>query len=169
MPDELLSDRVERLEKTVEGLQTLPAQVAALGERVGSVETQILQLRTEVHIEFSDVRSEMRTGFADVRSEMQTEFAAVRGEMRTEFAAVRQEIAGLRGEMYDGFAAARDDMLVGLANVTRELGRQIQETAEEGKRHSRTLFEEALGRIATLGERREESPGRRAPASRRKR
>jgi hypothetical protein len=147
MPDELLSDRVERLEKTVEGLQTLPAEVAALGERVGSVETQILQLRAEVHVEFSDVRGEMRTGFANVKAEL------------------RQEIAGLRGEMYDGFAAARDDMLVGLANVTRE----IQETAEEGKRHSRMLFEEALGRIATLGEHREESPRRRPGAPRRKR
>ena len=147
MPDELLSDRVERLEKTVEGLHTLPAEVAALGERVGAVEMQILQFRAEVHVEFSAVRSEMQV-------------------IKTE---LRQEIAGLRGEMYEGFATARDDMLVGLANVTRELGRQIQETAEEGKRHSRMLFEEALGRIATLGEQREESPGRKRGSSRRKR
>jgi len=151
MPDELLSDRVERLEKTVEGLHTLPAEVAALGERVGAVEMQILQFRAEVHVEFSAVRSEMQV-------------------IKTE---LRQEIAGLRGEMYEGFAAARDGLLVGLANVTRELGRQIQETAretaEEGKRHSRMLFEEALGRIATLGEQREESPGRKRGSSRRKR
>jgi hypothetical protein len=100
---------------------------------------------------------------------MQTEFAVVRGEMRTEFAAVRHELAGFRGEMYGGFAAARDDLLLGLANVTRELGRQIQETAEEGKRHSQVLFEEALGRIATLDEHRKGSPGRKAPAPRRKR
>ena len=177
MPDELLSDRVERLEKTVEGLQTLPADVAALGERVGAVETQILQLRTEMHSEFSDVRSEMRTEFAAVRAEMRTEFADVRTEVRTEFAAVRSELqtglasvkTELRQEMHEGFASARDDMLVGLANVTSELGRQIRETAEEGKRHSRMLFEEALGRIAALGEHRDASPGRKAPAPRRKR
>jgi len=184
MPDELLSDRVERLENTVEGFQTLPADVAALGERVGSVETQILQLRTEMSSEFSDVRSEMRTEFADVRSEMRTEFAAVRSEMQTEFAAVRsemqtglasvktelrQEIVGLRAEMYEGFASARNDMLVGLANFTSELGRQIRETAEEGTRHSQMLFEEALGRIATLGEHRDASPRRKASAPRRKR
>ena len=166
MPDELLSDRVERLEKTVEGLETLPAAVAALGDRVGSVETQILQLRSEVHNEVSDVRSEMRTEFAAVRSEMRTEFAAVRSELQTGLASVKTE---LRQEMHEGFAAARDDMLVGLANVTSELGRQIRETAEEGKRHSRMLFEEALGRIATLGEHRDASPGRKAPAPRRKR
>ncbi len=173
MPDELLSDRVERLENTVEGLQTLPADVAALGERVGSVETQILQLRTEMRSEFSDVRSEMRTEFAAVRSEMRTEFAAVRSEMQTGLASVktelRQEIVGLRAEMYEGFASARNDMLVGLANVTSELGKQIRETAEEGKRHSQMLFEEALGRIATLREHRDASPGRKAPAPRRKR
>jgi hypothetical protein len=162
MPDELLSDRVERLENTVEGLQTLPADVAALGERVGSVETQILQLRTEMRSEFSDVRTEMRTEFAAVRSEMRTGLASVKTELR-------QEIAGLRTEMYEGFASARNDMLVGLANVTSELGKQIRETAEEGKRHSQMLFEEALGRIATLREHRDASPGRKAPAPRRKR
>ena len=155
MPDELLLDRVERLEKTVEGLQTLPAAVAALGERVGSVETQILQLRAEVHSEFSDVRAEMRTEFAAVRSEMQTGLASVKTE--------------LRQEMHEGFAAARDDMLVGLANVTSELGKQIRESAEEGRRHSQMLFEEALGRIAALGEHHEAPPRRRAPTPRRKR
>jgi hypothetical protein len=82
---------------------------------------------------------------------------------------LRQEIAELREEMHEGFAAARDDMLVGLANVTRELGRQIHETAEEGKRHSRMLFDETLGRIATLGEHREASPGRKPGSPRRKR
>ena len=173
MVDELLSDRVERLEKTVEGLQTLPAQVAALGERVGAVETQILQLRAEMRVEFSSVRSDTQTEFVAVRTEMRTEFAAVRSEMRTEFAAVRREMdtgfssvkAELRQEMHEGFAGARDDMLVGLA----ELGRQIQESAEEGKRHSQMLFEEALSRIATLGEHREESPGRKPRGPRRKR
>ena len=147
MPDELLSDRVERLERTVEGLHTLPAEVAglrhdvaSLGERMSAVEVQISQLRTDMGVEFSAVRSEMQVGFVNVKTE-------------------------LREEMHEGFAAARDDMLVGLANVTRE----IQETAEEGKRHSRMSFEEALGRIATLGEHREGSPRRKPGSSRRKR
>jgi hypothetical protein len=48
----------------------------------------------------------------------------------------------------------RDDMLVGLANVTSELGRQIRETADESRRHARVLFEEYLSRIAALGEQR---------------
>jgi hypothetical protein len=131
---------VGTLEKIVDGLQKLPADVAALGERVGSVETRILRLRTG-----------MRSDFSELRSEIRTEFAAVRSEMR------------------EGFASARNDMLVGLANVTSELGKQIRETAEEGKRHSQMLFEEVLGRIATLREHRDASPGRKAPAPRRKR
>ena len=151
MPDELLSDRVERLEKTVEGIQSLPAKVAELGDRVGRVETQIVQLRAEMRVEFSDVRSEMRTGFAAVRSEMQTESATVRSEMEKRF------------------AGARDDLLVGLANVTNELRHEIRESAEEGKRHSQILFEEVLSRIAALGEHREESSARKPRAPRRKR
>ena len=99
----------------------------------------------------------MRTEFAAVRSEMQTGLASVKTELRQEMECMR------------GFASARNDMLVGLANVTSELGRQIRETAEEGKRHSQMLFEEALGRIATLREHRDASPGRKAPAPRRKR
>lgn len=150
MPDQLLSDRVERLEKTVQRLETVPAEVAALGERVGSVETQILQLRTEMRVESSAVRGEVHSGNASVKSEL------------------RQEIAALREETHQGFAGARDDLLLGLATLTRDLGQQIRDTAEEGRRHSRVLFEEVLGRIAALGEHREEDPRRKPRAPRRK-
>ena len=166
MPDELLSDRVERLEKIVEGLQTLPAEVAVLGERVGSVETQIVQLRGEMRVEFSNVRTEMRTEFATVRDEMHTGLASVKTELRKE---IRVEVGALREEMNERFAGARDDMLVGLANVTNELRREIRESVEDRKRHSQMLFEEVLSRIAALGEHREGPPGRKTRAPRRKR
>ena len=155
MPDELLSDRVERLEKTVGGLHTLPAEVAALGERVGSVETQILQFRAEVHVEFSDVRGEMRSEFAAVRSEMQTEFAAVRSEMRTEFAAVRSEMqvgfTEVRGEMQTGFSELRDKI-------------------DENWQHTRALHEHLIAQIKTIGEHGQtNAPGGPPRTSRRKR
>jgi hypothetical protein len=60
-------------------------------------------------------------------------------------------------------------MLAGLASVTSELGRQIRESAEDGKQFTRTLFEEALSRIAILGEVRGESTRRQPRAPRRKR
>ncbi len=146
--------------------------VATLDDRVGGVETQILLLRTEVRVECSAVRGERATEFAAVRREVAPDFAAVRGEMDTGVTSVkaelRQDIAALRDEMHEGFAAGRDDLLVGLATMTRELGQQMRESAEEGKRHSQVLCEEALGRIATLGEHRAESSGRQRLSRRRR-
>jgi vacuolar-type H+-ATPase subunit H len=129
MPDRLLSDRVKRLEKTVEGLPELPATVADLGIRVAAVEAQIVQLRGEMRVEFSAARSEMS----------------------------------------EDFAAARDDMLTGLANVTSELRQEIRESAAESRRHSQMLFEDVLGRIAALGERRDplSPPKKRTPRRKR--
>jgi len=141
MPDELLSYRVERLEKIVKELQTLPAHVVALGERVESVETQIVQFRAEMRAGFSAVRSEIHAGLTSVRTE-------------------------LREEMHQGFAA-HDGMLIDLASVTTELGRHVREFAEESKRHTQTLFEEVIDRIAKLGETRTTTPDRKRRSSRR--
>jgi hypothetical protein len=177
-----LSERVERLELTVQGLEGLPGEVAglrrdvaSLGDRMTGAATQILQLRTEMRGEFSAVREEMRIGLEGVKTELREE--------------IRGEIGSLRGEMHEGFAAARDDLLLGLEmmrsdltrdltrnlthdltrNLTHDLGQQIRETAEEGKRHSRVLFEELVSRIATLGEHPEGWPARKPRAPRRKR
>ena len=54
-----LTERVERLEVTVEGLASLPAEVREIKERVGSVEVQLVQLR-----------GEMRNGFIALRTEL---------------------------------------------------------------------------------------------------
>jgi enoyl reductase-like protein len=88
--------------------------------------------------------------------------------MNAESSALRAEIAAFRKEMHEGFAAARDEMRVGLAKVTDELGRQIQEAAEEGKRHTRVLFEEVVSRIAALAEHREASVGRKSRGRRKR-
>lgn len=68
-----LSERVERLELTVQGLEGLPGEVvglrrdvASLGDRMTGVETQILQLRTDMRAEFSAVRGEMQAGFSEL-------------------------------------------------------------------------------------------------------
>ena len=53
MPDELFSDRVERL-------QTLPAETVAGDEGLGSSETPTSQLRTEMRLECSAFCGEMR-------------------------------------------------------------------------------------------------------------
>ena len=66
MARDTLSERVERLEFTVQGLEGLPGEVAglrrdvaSLGDRMTGVETQILQFRTEMRADFSAVRGEL--------------------------------------------------------------------------------------------------------------
>jgi chromosome segregation ATPase len=52
-------ERVKKLERTVAALTGLPGEVSQLSRRVGTLESQILQLRTEIKDEFSAVRHEL--------------------------------------------------------------------------------------------------------------
>jgi cell division protein FtsB len=71
-----LTARVEVPEEKVAALEELPARVASL-------ETQIVQLRTEMSGEFSAVRHEMRALTNETRAEIQAVDAGLRAEMRT--------------------------------------------------------------------------------------
>ena len=84
MPDVDLVRRVEMLEKKVESLQRLPSQMRVLTRRMGSVESQVLQLRTEMRSEFSAIRREMAT---------KSELRALRDEVRTDIAGMGRELA----------------------------------------------------------------------------
>ena len=75
MPDIALDRRVENLKQKVEELAALPA-------RVGRLEEQIVQLRTEMRGEFSAVRQEMRTMRDALRSEMRDGDEETRRYMR---------------------------------------------------------------------------------------
>ena len=59
-----LNQRVEILEQKVGDLQELPTRMAA-------VESQILQLREEMHVEFSAIRNGMDQRFEETRRHMQ--------------------------------------------------------------------------------------------------
>jgi uncharacterized coiled-coil DUF342 family protein len=83
MAPQPLETRVESLEQRVTRLDALPG-------RMDRLESQIVQLRTEMHDEFSAVREEIRTGGEEIHGAMGE--LATRREMREEFAAVRQEI-----------------------------------------------------------------------------
>jgi len=143
MPERTVIERVEILERNVELFEALPARVSAL-------ESQIVQLRSEMRDEFSAVRGEMRDEFAAVRGEMRAgflavrdEFAAVRGEMRDEFAAVR-------GEMRDEFAAVRGEMAGMRDSLLTVLRAEIREGDEETRRYMRVLHEDLVARITLL-------------------
>ena len=51
----------------MENLQRLPEQVDSLAVRLDRMEVQIVQLRDEMHSEFSAVRAEMRAGDEETR------------------------------------------------------------------------------------------------------
>lgn len=99
MSEKSTEERVETLEKDMDSLRTLPAKVDHLGQevknlalRVSGVESQIVQLRTDVTDEFSAIRGEM--------GEMKTE---LRGEMRETKRELREDIAALGRETAAGF------------------------------------------------------------------
>ena len=106
-----LSERVEQLELTVQGLEGLPTEVRALGVRlgavegrlggvegrVGSLEAQVSQLRDEMRSECSAVRKEMRDGFVAVTSELGQQIVDLGNQSRAMFEEVLSRIA-LLGE-----------------------------------------------------------------------
>jgi hypothetical protein len=59
-------ERVEKLEKVVESLAEMPERMTAIEGRVGSLELQIVQLRTEMNEGFSALHGEIQ----DVRGEV---------------------------------------------------------------------------------------------------
>ena len=140
MANESISDRVERLELAVSGLATIPSEVSDLAARTATVESQVLQLRSEMRVEFSALRGWTGEEFAAVREELaatqretREEFAAIRGEfaaIRGEFAAVSGEFAVVRGE----FAVVRGEFAVvrrEFAAVREDLAAARRETREE--------------------------------------
>ncbi len=60
MPEANLEDRVTVLEENMKQFADVPAKIDALDARVAVVESQIVQLRDEMHGEFSSIRTEMR-------------------------------------------------------------------------------------------------------------
>ena len=75
-PPQIIETRVERQEQRVTQLEELP-------ERMDRLESQFVQLRTEMHDEFAAVREEIRAGDEETRREMRAGFSVLRVEIRT--------------------------------------------------------------------------------------
>ena len=115
-----LGSRVETLEKTVSELETLPAQVEALTLRVGSLEGQFLQFRSETRGEFSALRDEMRAGFARVDGEL----VSVRDEMRAGFGEIRKAIEQGDEESRGFMRVLHEDLVARIAVLGEQFRRQ---------------------------------------------
>ena len=115
MPPQPLATRVERLEERMTALERLPARVEAL-------ESQIVQLRGELHGEFAATRTEMR---AEI------------GQLRDEIGQVRDNLVGEIKAMGDRFEAAiqeaRNHSRVMFEEVIERIGR-IGEGSGRGPR-----------------------------------
>jgi hypothetical protein len=89
MNGKTMEERVTDLEKLARTLAPLPEEVRGLKVRVGAVESQIVQLRTDMNVEFSAVRGEM----AGMKTELRGEMAAMKDELREDIAAIGRETA----------------------------------------------------------------------------
>src|SRR5215213_4657332 len=70
MSPQPLEQRVERLERRMTTLEELPA-------RVGALESQVVQLRKEMHDEFSALRGDVRVGDEETRRDLRLEIKAM--------------------------------------------------------------------------------------------
>jgi hypothetical protein len=116
MPDAILIRRIEILERKVEGLELLPARMTAL-------ESQILQLRDDMRVEFSATRQELTAAVDGVRL-----------EIRTVDQDIRREMHSLLGE------------------VVARLELRISSGDEETRRYMRVLHEDFIERISRIQE-----------------
>ena len=66
MAEELLEDRVKKLEKALESLADVPKQLAGVGDRVERLEGRV----TNVELQISQLRSDMHVGFSAASREL---------------------------------------------------------------------------------------------------
>jgi predicted nucleic acid-binding Zn-ribbon protein len=142
-----LSARVGILEERVDKLAQIPARMDVLASRIDSLESQFVQFRESVGVEFSAVRQEMRHGFVAVTTALGSQI--FRLEQRLDgidrrFDGIDQKFEGIdrRFEAIDQRFAAVDQRFDGLE-------RKIDQSSGQ----SRALFEEIISRLKTISER----------------
>jgi len=91
-----LTDRVEVLEMDVGTLKELPVRVLA-------VESQIVQLRTEMQGEFSAVRGELR----DMEGRLRQEMRALNEETKAEMRMLHEEVLDRISKIGEGTSTKR--------------------------------------------------------------
>ena len=188
MPEETMDERVTNLEKLAETLAPLPQEMKALTGRVvevegrlGTVESQIVQLRTDTNDGFSAIRGEMsdmegrlrgdmstvktelRGDMGTMKTQLRDDMATMKTELRGEMATMKTELRGematmkteLRGEMATMKSELRGDMTTMKTELREDIAELGRETADRFLRlgnDMRTLFEEHVGRRKVIAE-----------------
>jgi phosphoglycerate-specific signal transduction histidine kinase len=149
MPSQTVVRRIENLEQRVTALEELPGRLDVLGE-------QILQLRSEMHGEFSALRAEMRSGDEEsiraLRDEIRAGDEETRGVLRDEIRAGDEETRRV----------LRDEIRAGDEETRHVLRDEIRAGDQRILNQARVLHEEIIARLALIEESR---PRRRKPRS----
>ena len=149
MLPQVVVQRLEGLEQRVTALELLPA-------RIDDLTQQIVQLRTEMHGEFSETRSE----FLDVHARIdgvRLELHALHDETRVDLRALSHE---LRAEMH----ALNDETRAEIRTLHSSIQQEFHRVTADTLNQMRILHEDLVDRIAVL----DEAPRRRSGRKRTK-
>ena len=134
-------------------LRELPARVAELG-------SQIVQLRAEMHSEFSATRDQARAGDEETRQLLRDEFRAADERI---VQSLREEI---RAGDEETRSVLREEIRASKGEVTTLLRGEIRAGDEETRRLMRVLHENVIDRLTLIQEHQTASSPPRAGARR---
>ena len=177
-----LAKRVENLEHSMDSFAPLPQLVAGLTDRVGHLESEIVQLRTGMESGFSAIRHdvlelfdagtaasqrlydelkqetrELRADLEQLRievRELRADVEQLRGEVRE----LRADVEQLRGEVRELRADVEQlrgevrELRADVAQLRVETRRLVTEGDEATRTQMRVLHEDLVHRIQLLGE-----------------
>jgi F0F1-type ATP synthase membrane subunit b/b' len=134
--EELLEDRVKKLEKSVELLAEVPGQLTRLDQRVERLEARTERIEgrvTNVELQVLQLRTDMRAGFSAASREL--------GDTRSSLLEVIDSSSRATQKLYDEGRKETRELLTDLRkDVVQTLGTQM-----------RVLHEDLVERIKVLG------------------
>jgi hypothetical protein len=110
MPPQTIENRVDRLEERVTELEKLP-------ERVTAIESQIVQFRSEMHVEFSAVREEIRAGDDETRRVLGEQISETRRVLGEQISETRQVLDERIEESRRYMRVLHEDVIGRLATI----------------------------------------------------
>ena len=136
MAEDLLEERVKKLERALESLAEVPGQLTRLGERVERIEDRTERIEgrvTNVELQISQLRTDMRVGFSAASREL--------GDTRSSLLEVIDSSSRATQKLYDEGRKETRELLTDLRkDVVQSLGTEM-----------RVLHEDLVERIKVLG------------------
>jgi hypothetical protein len=127
--EELLEERVKKLERALESLAEVPKQLTRLGDGIERLEGGV----TNVELQVSQLRSDMRVGFSAASREL--------GDTRSSLLEVIDSSSRATQKLYDEGRKETRELLTDLRkDVVQSLGTEM-----------RVLHEDLVERIKVLG------------------